>query len=71
MKTLTCYVDCMGDLVTYDTAETLRHATPAERSESSAEGTGTGAFRAQVAERTVRRRAPEYVRMRRAVCREL
>lgn len=53
-----CYVDACSDLVTIDTAETLRRASRDERKESAAEGTGTGAIGVQVPARTVARRAP-------------
>ena len=58
---LTCYVDHSGDLLTYDTAERLRRATPEERRESYAEQSGTGAFDAHVSVRTIRRQAPMLV----------
>jgi hypothetical protein len=61
MTTLTCYVDHDGDLLTYDTAERIRRATPAERAESYAEEP-TGAFTAEVSERTLARRCPILMR---------
>jgi len=62
---LTCYVDAFGDLLTYDTAERLRTATAGERQESREE-LPTGAFSADVSDRTVRRQAPMLIdRMKR------
>ena len=61
---ITCYVDACGDLVTMDTDDRLRPATPAERRESAwsvrREG-GTGAIEAEVSNRTVRRCAPHLL----------
>jgi hypothetical protein len=49
-----CYVDAAGDLLTYDCAVRLRRANRRERLISEGERTGTGAFTAEVATRTVR-----------------
>ena len=57
-RDVTCYSDECGDLVTIDTAETLRRATAAERRESRAAQGGTGAIKVAVSERTLRARAP-------------
>ena len=57
---ITCYT-IGADLLTYDTAERIRAATPAERRESNCAG-DTGAFRATVSERTLRRNCPIWVR---------
>lgn len=59
---ITAYVDWDGDLRTIDTNERLRRATSDERSESRAEHSGTGAIKTSVSERTLRRRAPRFVR---------
>jgi hypothetical protein len=62
---LTCYVDSSGDLLTYDTAETIRRATAGERRESYDESNHpTGAFRAKVSTRTLTRRCPILMRSR-------
>jgi len=60
MISITAYV-FDGQLIAGDTNEELRRATASERRESAAEQSGTGAICAQVAERTLRRRAPRYV----------
>ena len=58
-REITAYVTSDGDLVTIDTAERLRRATTAERRESYADRTGTGAIRTSVSERTLLNRAPD------------
>jgi len=65
MATITAYVDGGGDLITLDTAERIRRATPGERAESFAEGGGTGAIRATVSDRTLARRCPRFVEQQR------
>ena len=61
--TITCYVSGR-DLIVYDTAETIRLATAAERAESySTHDGGVGAISVDVSERTLRSRCPMWVRM--------
>ena len=67
---LTCYVDSFGFLTTYDTAECLRKATPDEKRESGygdGDAAHTGAFTAHVSQRTLRRMAPKYLKLRGSV----
>lgn len=63
---ITAYVDSDGDLMTYDTAERIRRATPAEREESYADRSGVGAIKAEVSPRTLRRQCPMWIRQGRA-----
>ncbi len=58
---ITAYVDWDGDLVTMDTAERVRRATPEEHRESRSAGP-TGAIGARVARRTLITRCPHFVR---------
>lgn len=58
---ITAYV-ADGDLLAYDTAETIRRATAEERADSASERSGTGAFRATVSVRTLMSRCPMLVR---------
>ena len=60
MAEVTAYVDRDGDLLAADTNELIRRATRDEREESRSEFTGTGCIRADVSERTIRRRCPRY-----------
>lgn len=57
---VTAYVDYDGDLIVVDTAERLRRATASESRESASAMGGTGAILADVAERTLRARAPRW-----------
>lgn len=58
---LTCYVDHYGDLVTCDTNERIRRASVAEKQESFAPSNYTGAFKADVSERTLKQRCPDLL----------
>lgn len=60
---ITAYVDRDGDLLTLDSTECLRRATPSERRKSLAEEP-TGAIKARVSVRTLRRRVPMLRRQR-------
>jgi len=61
MREITAYVDWAGNLVTGDTEETIRVATPSERKDSREERTGTGKIIALVSERALRSRCPKWV----------
>lgn len=62
-RELAVYVDALGNVVTMDSNETLRRATPEERRESKEFGGASGAISVAVPERTLRRRAPRLMRM--------
>lgn len=58
---VSAYVDWDGDLVTMDTAERIRKATPSERRESR-QNKPTGAIDAFVARRTLAMQCPKWVK---------